>query len=462
MTLRRNKTLIAMTFALGVAAGCATKPPSFETIASSANPSTEIERTDEMLKDAKDRQVDVLSPENFTDAQKSLEKAKKAKDKGKSNEKILESVAYSRGWLKEANEKADIAQTSLKDISDARAGALRAGTPTLYKTEWNRAENDLEDITTSIEKGNLTPAEKRGDKLTAEYRELERKSIIKAQLSRAEDNIKAAKKDGAEKRAPKTFNLANMKYENAERLILSDPRNLEAIRRASEDATQESSHLVDVTRKVKAGNTEDLVLLAERQQRTISSLRGDYTSSEQELQRKEQELQQSQTQLDAAARERMALAERQGQLEQESQKSQNLSATADRIRKQFKPSEAEVFTEGNRLMVRLKALQFATNKSEIGPKSANILKKVESALADVNASKVTIEGHSDSTGDPEKNVELSEKRAEAVEKYLVRNGIVAENKVEAVGVGPEKPISDNTTPQGRAQNRRIDLVIETE
>lgn len=458
MILRREKAFIALTFALTLVAGCASKPPSYETISSSANPSTEIERTDEMLRDAKDRQVDVLSPENFTDASKALEKAKKQKDKGKANEKILESVAYSRGWLKEANEKAEISQTSLKDVTDARGGALRAGTPTLFTHEWNRAEDELAEISTAIEKGNLTPAEKRGDKLITKYRELERRSIIKAQLGKAEDNIKLAKKDGAEKRAPKSYEIAQMKYDNAERLINSDPRNLEAIRRASEDATQESVHLTDVTRKVKAGNTEDLVLVSERQQRTISSLRSEQTSTEKELAQSQGQLEQSQSQLDAAARERMAMAERQSQLEKE----KNLSATADEIRKQFKPSEAEVYTEGGKLMVRLRALQFASNKAEIAPKNVALLKKVQTALNNVEASKITVEGHTDSSGDLEKNKALSEKRAEAVEKYLVKNGVVAENKVEAVGVGPEKPISDNATPQGRAQNRRIDLVIETE
>ncbi|KHD88396.1 MAG: membrane protein [Bdellovibrio sp. ArHS] len=448
MRSRISKYFAALVLTLA-AAGCATTPPNVTSIPSSANPTTEIEKTDQLLKEAQDRQVDALSPENYADAQKALHKAKEKKAKNKSNEDILKQVSYSRAWLDQANAKAELAQTSMKDITDARAGALRAGAPQMFEKDWKKADKQLEDITKSIEKGNLKPADKKGEELTAYYRDLEIQSVKKSHLEKAEDNIKAAKKDGADKRAPRTYSLAEMKFENADKLIHSDPRNSEAIRRASEDATRESIHLLEVTRKVNAGNTEDLVLLSERQQRTISSLRNEYSSTEQELQ-------QSQHQLSQSEQERVALVGRQAELE----KTQIVTEKADKLRSQFKPNEAEVYVENGKVMVRLKGLQFASNKSTLNPKSQALLKKVDTALSEIDANKVTIEGHTDSTGSWEKNKELAEKRAAAVEKYLVVNGAIAEEKVDAVGVGPEKPISDNTTPQGRAQNRRIDLVIE--
>ncbi|WP_374030026.1 OmpA family protein [Bdellovibrio bacteriovorus] len=373
-----------------------------------------------------------------------MRKPKKNAKKGKSNEDILEHVAKSRGWLQEANSKAEISRTSMKEITDARAGALRAGAPTLFEKEWKKAENNLEDITASIEKGNLGPAEKKGNDLTTRYRELEVDSVKKANLSTAQENIDAAKKEGALKKAPKTLSIAEMKFDNASKLIESDPRNNEAIRRASEDATRESVHLTDVTKKVNEGNTEDLVLTAEKQQRTISSLRKDYSSTEQQLE-------QSQSQLSATEAEKMEL-----------QKQADLNAAASKLRTQFKPNEAEVYVENNKVMLRLKNVQFPSAKATLGPKSQAALRKVDTALAEVKPSKITVEGHTDSTGSYEKNKELSAQRAEAVEKFLVSQGVVSEGQVEAVGMGPEKPVSDNSTAQGRAQNRRIDLLIETE
>nr|WP_295899711.1 OmpA family protein [uncultured Bdellovibrio sp.] len=450
MTSRTKQYVAAVALAIAIA-GCAGKPPQYQTISSSANPTTEIERTEEMLRDAQGRQVDVLSPKNFADARKALEKAKDKKEKGKSNEDILEQVSYSRGWLNEANAKAEIAETSMKDITDARAGALRAGAPSLYPKEWKKAGDELEDITAAIEKGNLSPSEKKGNDLTARYRDLETMSVTKANLGIADENIKSAKKDKADKNAPKSWDLAIMKYNNAEKMIKADPRNTEAIRRASEDATRESVHLLDVTRRVNAGNTEDLVLMADRQQRTISSLRNEYSSTEKELQ-------ESQSQLSEAEKQKQELAKKQEELE----KIQTLNQTAADLRKQFKPNEAEVYTDNGKLMIRLRGLQFASNQATLGPKNQALLKKVETALNDVEASHVRIEGHTDATGNPDRNTVLSEERAKAVENFLVKNGAIPEDRVDAVGMGSDKPISDNKTQRGRAENRRIDLVIETE
>lgn len=306
-------------------------------------------------------------------------------------------------------------------------------------------------MTSAIEKGNLSPAEKKGADLTARYRELEIMSVKKSNLGVAETNIQDAQKSGAEKNAPKSYSMAMMKYQNAEKLIISDPRNDVAIRKASEDAVRESEHLAAVMKKVTSGNTEDLVLMSERQQRTISNLRSEYSSTEKELQ-------QSQEQLDAAEREKMSLARRQRELE----KVQELTQKAAQLRNELKPNEAEVYTESGKLMVRLKGLQFPSNQATLGPKNQALLKKVDMALGKISPSKITIEGHTDATGNTERNTILSEQRAQAVESYLTKTGSLSQAKVEAVGVGPDKPVGDNNTARGRAENRRIDMIIETE
>lgn len=440
MVSRTHKVLAAIAVA-GFIAGCAGKPPNVQNISSSANPTYEIEKTEAMINDARSKQIDVLSPGNFTDATKALDKAKTKLEKNKPNEDILEQVAYSRGFLNEANAKAEIALTSMREITDAREGAMRAGAPSLYPKQWSKAGTELEKITSAIEKGNLSPANRKGDELIGRYRELEIMSVSKAHLGTAKDNIETAKKEGADKNAPKSFSMASMKYENAQKLIEADPRNTAVIARASQDAVRESQHLVDVTRKVNAGNTEDLVLMAERQQRTISNLRNEYSSAEEERLSAQSE----------AERRRMEL-----------EKQQALMNRAQAVRSQLKPNEAEVFAENGKLMIRLKGLQFQTAQSNLGPKNQAFLKKVESALAGVSPKKVIIEGHTDNVGSFEVNQALSEKRAQSVERFLVSQGTISADKVETVGMAFEEPVANNNTAAGRAQNRRIDLVIETE
>jgi OOP family OmpA-OmpF porin len=72
---------------------------------------------------------------------------------------------------------------------------------------------------------------------------------------------------------------------------------------------------------------------------------------------------------------------------------------------------------------------------------------------------VTIEGHTDSSGSALTNLKLSQTRAEAVKTYLVANYTLPENLISAAGYGPDRPLAPNTTPEGRAANRRIDVVI---
>ncbi|MEJ2201986.1 MAG: OmpA family protein, partial [Desulfuromonadaceae bacterium] len=72
---------------------------------------------------------------------------------------------------------------------------------------------------------------------------------------------------------------------------------------------------------------------------------------------------------------------------------------------------------------------------------------------------VVIEGHSDSTGREETNLDLSRRRAEAVRQYLVANRTLPADKLRAVGFGSARPLASNHTSEGRAINRRIDLII---
>lgn len=72
--------------------------------------------------------------------------------------------------------------------------------------------------------------------------------------------------------------------------------------------------------------------------------------------------------------------------------------------------------------------------------------------------KVTIEGHTDNVGDPAKNMTLSQARTESVKTYLMARGISAD-RITATGYGSTKPVADNTTPQGKAKNRRVEFKL---
>ena len=102
-------------------------------------------------------------------------------------------------------------------------------------------------------------------------------------------------------------------------------------------------------------------------------------------------------------------------------------------------------------------IQFDVNSDRLRPESMNIIKEVADALKQQAALKVRIDGHTDSTGDAAKNLDLSKRRAESVKAALVKLGIDAA-RLTTEGLGQTKPLATNDTPQGRAENRRVEFV----
>ena len=102
-------------------------------------------------------------------------------------------------------------------------------------------------------------------------------------------------------------------------------------------------------------------------------------------------------------------------------------------------------------------INFDTDKATIKPESKPIIDQIVKLLKDNPVLKVGIEGHTDSTGTPARNKTLSQQRAESVVSALVKAGIDAK-RLTAAGWGQDKPIADNKTEEGKAKNRRVEIV----
>ncbi len=106
-------------------------------------------------------------------------------------------------------------------------------------------------------------------------------------------------------------------------------------------------------------------------------------------------------------------------------------------------------------------IEFETGSSVIRRKSYTVLDKLTELLKKYPDVKIEIAGHTDSKGNPKFNLDLSQRRAEAVKKYLTEHGIAAD-RLSAKGYGSSKPIADNKTPEGRKKNRRVEFKIQKE
>lgn len=105
------------------------------------------------------------------------------------------------------------------------------------------------------------------------------------------------------------------------------------------------------------------------------------------------------------------------------------------------------------------AVKFALNKAELSPEGeARLAAFVEKLKAENRNVYVEIQGHTDASGAPDYNNKLGESRAEAVRRYLNVHG-VALNRLSTISYGEESPVAPNETPDGRAQNRRVVLVV---
>ncbi|HTN53222.1 MAG TPA: OmpA family protein, partial [Anaeromyxobacter sp.] len=108
----------------------------------------------------------------------------------------------------------------------------------------------------------------------------------------------------------------------------------------------------------------------------------------------------------------------------------------------------------------LQAIQFETGRDVIRAESEPILRDVAEILrTHPEIAHVRIEGHTDASGKADLNLALSQKRAAAVERWLIVNGGVAGERLDAKGFGPTRPVASNATKDGRARNRRVEFKI---
>jgi outer membrane protein OmpA-like peptidoglycan-associated protein len=103
-------------------------------------------------------------------------------------------------------------------------------------------------------------------------------------------------------------------------------------------------------------------------------------------------------------------------------------------------------------------ITFKTNSAEVDPSFYKVLNSVDIILKKYDKTVVEVAGHTDNTGSAQYNQALSERRANSVAQYLESQGL-ASNRVVTIGAGETKPVADNSTPEGRQANRRVELTL---
>lgn len=127
----------------------------------------------------------------------------------------------------------------------------------------------------------------------------------------------------------------------------------------------------------------------------------------------------------------------------------------------FTPDEGEILlTPEGDVRVSLTGLGFAVGSAWLGSRQEPLLAKLADAAGSFPDAPLLVEGHTDDTGARDINLDLSLRRARAVAADLAERLGVAADSIEVVGYGPDRPVATNATEEGRARNRRIEVVIK--
>ncbi len=135
---------------------------------------------------------------------------------------------------------------------------------------------------------------------------------------------------------------------------------------------------------------------------------------------------------------------------------QTLVQAPYRFNAQLSVNQAEQKVVDDALKNRI--IEFESGSAVLASSGTQILDEMAVALNKVQGKNFKIIGHTDSSGDAQKNVQLSLERAEAVKKYLIAKNI-PESRLSTTGMGSEKPVADNSTADGRKKNRRIEFEV---
>jgi outer membrane protein OmpA-like peptidoglycan-associated protein len=179
-------------------------------------------------------------------------------------------------------------------------------------------------------------------------------------------------------------------------------------------------------------------------------------------QQQAQAAQQQQQQAEAAAataREEQAKAQAAQQAAEQAmaQARQQAEQMRERLRQQLN-QVLNTQETARGLIVNMSDVLFAFNKYDLKTDAQIKLAKVSGILLTYPNLKVQVEGYTDNVGSPEYNQQLSEKRAMAVQSFLIAQGVSPEN-VTSQGYGEANPVADNSTSAGRSQNRRVEMVV---
>ncbi len=436
-----------------------------------------FESVDKTLEEAKALDANLYSPRNFETGMRHYTNAENLLRQERNIESIRAELNRASEAFNSAMETAKLGAVTFSTAFAARNDALKADAPTFGSENWKKAEASFRTAAEALEAGNVNRARQAAQTAENQYRAVELESIKANHLNNARELLQQADAQRADRNVPRTLEKAQSLVQQAETLLMQDRYDTEEAHQISLEAAHTAAHALYLNQTIvrlrnERTELEDILLESEVPVKKIAeaanlNVRFDegfdgpvneiitkikgYEEREQthiaRIQEQENELAYLRRQVD----EKGDLAEL---LEMQRMRDEAIN----KVINLFNPDEGNVFLDGNNILIRLYGLSFPVGQSIIEPQYFPLLTRVQDAIKQFPNGKVTIEGHTDSRGSLELNQRLSEDRAESVAEYI-RANIGFPVALTSVGYGPNRPVASNETEEGRAMNRRIDVVI---
>lgn len=473
------KKYTTLFIAVATLSGCASTATLSEGEVSDRYPGLNALGDDLLMAD--DQEVDMLAERSYIAATEYFVEAQSSAIKGGSNtDKLIKEGQVSLALAKASAKKASY---ELNDVMVARQRALGAGAKTKSPKAFAEADSELHYLGNLVAEDRVAKVRESRQELRATYRQLEVKALKSATGQQAEERISAAKAANADKRAPLTFKQAKDELSLSRSVLEVDPDATDkaaAHAQTAYDLAGKATQITEVIRELDQSDMtdEEIVLWYQRQLSTavapvvepldFSMANRDVVAKvRKDLERLSGDAKASEASLIALNEQhRKTLAEKDriiGDLKATSsadkQKQAEMEARFRVVQNMFKPQEAEVYRQGNNVLIRAFGFNFRSGQSEIQSENFVLLNKLTKAIGQFPASTIEVSGHTDNRGADALNLDLSAERAKKVASFMTEVGGIERRRIKSFGYGETRPLATNETEEGRASNRRVEFLI---
>jgi OOP family OmpA-OmpF porin len=460
---------------------------------------------------ASNKNAAILVPTRFNEATAQLDKAiEHAQDAEKdaadqAARAGLKAIAQTNASLSDSREV-------FSEVMETRDRARSAGAADIFQKRFSAADDALRTQATKVEQGNVNAARDSLPQLVRTYAQLELEALKKGTLEAARQAVNRAEDNEADEYAPRTLRQAKQELKLLESLIEADrtqTAKADTHARRTVWLAHRADHITELAKQFEAQDLADegKILWFQKQLlrireplakdlpfdkpnatvvntlrkdikgllTSLADMRDSHAKAQQHIARLQRQMDKQRLQQDARLQQALAdlrsgkeariaalqrkIAEQASEKAADQRRAQAAAQRFERVQGLISREQGEVLRQGNNVILRLHGFYFPPGKTTIEAKNFGLLNSVIAAINTFPDSTVRVEGHTDSQGSDKLNLDLSQERARNVEAFLETTGGISESRLRAEGRGESQPVATNETKEGRAKNRRIEVLI---